>query len=127
LPKTVNGQNEPSLADRISVPFGFAARPFGVRNAAPRHYGDRVRDGIGVQVGATVEHVRTSDDSHTTGGLHLAASLDLPIWGSPGEGGVALRLYGRLLVTPSVVLEANQAVYEPPVSGQIYGGIVFYP
>jgi hypothetical protein len=124
---TVGGKTQPSLGDRVSVPFGLAARPFGALGERPRHFGDRLLGGLGVQLGATIEHVRTSDDSQTTGGLHLGLSVDVPVWGGPGEGGVALRLYGRLMVTPEVTLEANKSVFEPHASGQIFGGLAYYP
>jgi hypothetical protein len=126
LPVQQDGKTQPSLADRISVPFGIAARPLSGLGARDSYW-HRLLAGVGVQVGATVEHLRTSDDNRTVGGLHLAANLDIPVWGGPAEGGVALRLYGRLLIAPEIQLETNNAVFEPITSGQIYGGLVYYP
>lgn len=123
---TVNGVQQASFGDRISVPFGLAARPLAPLVIDSRSWWSRLAAGIGLQVGATVEHVRTSDDSQTTAGLHLALGVDVPIWGGPKEGGVALRLYGRLLVTPEISLDQKK-VFEPLASGQIYGGLAYYP
>jgi len=48
----------------------------------------------------------------------------VPLWGGPVEGGVALRLYGRLMAGPSVSLEAG-AVQMPALGGQFYGGVAW--
>ena len=118
----------PSLADRISVPFGLAARPF-----TPLVEGDawwqRLVQGIGLQVGLTVEHYRTSLSDDTTAGLHAALSLDIPLYGGPRTGGVALRGYARMLVTPEFLLEreSTQMVYVGYVSSQIYMGLCWTP
>ena len=61
-----------------------------------------------------------------TAGLHLGLGLDVPIWGGAKEGGVALRLYGRMMFTPSISLD-NNVVYEPVASGQLFAGINYYP
>ena len=112
------------LGDRVSVPFGLAVRPF----LAPQTtYLDRLAAGLGLQVGATVEHLRTSLDDKTTAGLHLGISVELPFYGClDGQSGVALRLFGRMLFTPPVTL-ANQLVAEPAVNGQFFLGLAFYP
>lgn len=124
---TVNGVQEPALGDRISVPFGLAARPFApLVIDTSSSWGSRLLAGLGVQVGVSVEHLRTSDDSATTAGLHVGLALDVPIYGGPKQGGVALRLYGRLLVTDAITLDKN-AVQEPIASAQLYGGLVYYP
>jgi hypothetical protein len=115
----------PSLADRISVPIGIAARPFAAL-AGPGWVG-RFVGGIGLSLGATLEHLRTSDADTTTGGLHIGASVELPVYGGAKQGGITLRVAGRVLFTPSVTLEANGSVAEPPVSGQLYAGICWYP
>jgi hypothetical protein len=123
---TIGSVQLQAFGDRISVPFGFAARPLASVGLKRRDYWGRLLTGIGLQAGITIEHVRTSDDSGTTAGLHLGLGVDVPLWGGTREGGVALRLYGRLLVTPSIALDAN-AVYEPVTSGQLFAGITYYP
>ncbi len=124
----VKNQKVPSLPDRISVPFGFAARPFMLARAiADRDgFGARLLQGIGVQVGIAVENLRTSDDSTTTAGLHLGASVDVPLWGSPALGGAAFRVAARGVFTPSVTLSAG-TVAEPSASGQLYAGFTWWP
>jgi hypothetical protein len=124
----VNNVKVPSLPDRISVPFGFAARPFMFwRRIAERDdFAARLVQGIGAQIGVAVENLRTSDDSTTTPGLHLGLSVDVPIWGSPRQGGAAIRVAGRGLFTPSVTLSSG-TVSEPSVSGQIYAGFTWWP
>lgn len=124
--QTVNGTKAPSLPDRISVPFGFAARPFTVLVERRDEYWARLVAGLGVQVGVTVENLRTSDDSQTVAGLHLGVSVDVPLWGGPVQGGAGLRLAGRALFTPAVSLSAN-SVAEPIASGQFYGGFCWWP
>ena len=113
-----------ALGDRISVPFGFAARPF---LAYADTYLGRLATGLGVQVGPTVEHLRTSLDGTTTAGLHLGASFEVPFYGClDHQSGVALRVFGRALFTPRVSLAAG-AVTEPAVSGQFFVGLAYYP
>jgi hypothetical protein len=61
--------------------------------------------------------------------FHLAFGLDVPLWGGPVEGGVMLRLYGRLIAAPAVSLESNNGapgqVQMPSVGGQFYGGVAW--
>jgi hypothetical protein len=127
----VNGQPQtlPSLADRISVPFGVVARPFSTLLPRSHAFVRRVLAGIGLQAGLTVEHVRTSDDSSTLVGFHGAASVEVPIWGGPVESGVTVRVMGRLLATQSATLDSRltQFAFEPTVSGQFYVGLAYYP
>jgi hypothetical protein len=123
---TVNGVMEPGFADRISIPFGMAARPLARWFVDRTDWGARLATGIGVQLGVTVEHLRTSDDSTTTAGLHAALAIDVPIWGGPKQSGIALRLYARLMITPTVNLD-NRAVFEPATSGQLFAGLVYIP
>lgn len=123
---TINGAMAPGFADRISIPFGVAARPLG-RWFADRHeWWARLVTGIGVQLGIAVEHLRTSDDSTTTAGLHAALSVDVPLYGGPKQSGVMLRLAARLMVTPTVQLD-NRAVFEPATNGQLFAGLAYYP
>jgi hypothetical protein len=122
----------PSLGDRISVPFGLAARPLAPLGLLRRDYWGRLITGIGVQAGISVEHLRTSDDNAATAGLHLGLGIDVPLWGGPREGGIALRVYARMLVTPEVRLDYDSMrklflVDEPIVSGQFFAGITYYP
>jgi hypothetical protein len=123
---TVGGVMQPGFADRISIPFGFAARPLARWVIEQRGWAARLAAGVGVQLGVTVEHLRTSDDQKTTGGLHAALAVDVPLYGGPKQGGVALRLYARLLITPGVTLDKG-AVFEPATSGQLFCGLVYYP
>jgi len=123
---TVNGVMEPGFADRISIPFGMAARPLAGWFVNRPSWVARLLSGVGVQVGIAVEHLRTSDDSTTTAGLHAALSVDVPLYGGPKRGGIALRLYGRLMVTSSVTLD-NRTVFEPATNGQLFAGLAYYP
>jgi hypothetical protein len=125
-----------SLGDRISVPFGFAMRPLATIGLRRRDYWGRLLTAIGLQAGLTVEHVRLSTSDATTAGLHVGVGIDVPLWGGTREGGVALRVYGRMMVTPSLSLAGapspggsggSIAVYEPPVSGQFFAGVTYYP
>ncbi|HWE30018.1 MAG TPA: hypothetical protein VHB97_18530 [Polyangia bacterium] len=122
----LNGVQQPGFADRISIPFGLAARPLARWFVDRSSWAARLASGVGLQVGVTVEHLRTSDDNATTAGLHVALAVDVPIYGGPKQGGVSLRLYGRLMLTPAVSLD-TQTVYEGPVSGQLFAGLVYYP
>ena len=123
---TVNGVMQPGFADRISVPFGLVVRPLAHWVVDRSSWAARLGEGVGLQIGATIEHLRTSDDSTTTGGLHLGLAVDVPIYGGTKEGGVALRLYARAILTPSVQLD-NKAVSEPSASAQLFAGLVYYP
>jgi hypothetical protein len=129
--KIVNGMPEsfPSLGDRVSVPFGLVWRPFTTLAPQSHAYVRQLLAGMGLQVGLTVEHVRTSDDSATLVGFHAAASVEVPLFGGPTESGVTLRLQGRLLATAPASLDTKiaQSVYEGPVSGQFYAGLAYYP
>jgi hypothetical protein len=82
----------------------------------------RLAAGIGIELGMSIEHIRTSGQSETTGALHAALALDVPLWGGPVEGGVALRFVGRLMAGSAVTLESG-AVAMPAVGGQFYGGV----
>ena len=123
---TVMGVMEPGFADRISVPFGLASRPLAPWFINRSQWWARLLDGIGVQLGLTVEHLRTSDDATTTAGLHAALSVDVPLYGGPKQGGAAIRLAGRLMVTPTIFLD-NRAVAEPATNGQLFIGFAYYP
>ncbi|HEX4458004.1 MAG TPA: hypothetical protein VIA18_08530, partial [Polyangia bacterium] len=69
---TVNGVQQAAFADRISVPFGLAARPLMLLGVDRDSWVGRLMAGIDLQLGITIEHLRTSDDSATTAGLHAA-------------------------------------------------------
>jgi hypothetical protein len=123
---TVGGVMQPGFGDRVSIPFGVAARPLAWSLINRPNWWARLLTGVGVQLGLTVEHVRTSDDSVTTAGLHAALGVDVPLYGGPKQGGIALRLYARLLVTPSITLD-TRTVFEPVASGQLFCGLAYYP
>jgi hypothetical protein len=123
---SVNGTQKPGFADRISVPFGVASRPFAPFTIDNEAWWARLVAGIGIQLGLTVEHLRTSDDNATVAGLHAALSVDVPLYGGPKQGGVALRLHARLMFTPEVNLD-NRTVFEPIASGQLFAGLCYYP
>jgi hypothetical protein len=123
---SANGVQQPGFADRISIPFGLATRPLAPFTVEKSAWWARLVSGIGVQVGVSIEHLRTSDDNATTAGLHAALGIDVPLYGGPKQGGVALRLYARALFTPSVSLDKN-TVFEPSASGQLYAGLSYYP
>jgi hypothetical protein len=120
-----NGVQQPSFGDRISVPFGLAARPF-ASLGRPGTYVARLLAGIDVQLGLTVEYVRTSDDDAATAGLHTAIALDVPIYGGVVEGGLALHLGARFFFTPEIWLD-NRSVFEPVASTQLFAGITYIP
>jgi hypothetical protein len=123
---TVNGVQQASFADRISVPFGLAARPLILLGFDRDTWTGRLLAGIDLQLGLTVEHLRTSDASATTAGLHAAVAVEVPIWGGPKQGGVALRLAARFIVTPATSLDMR-SVYEPIGSTQVFAGLSYYP
>lgn len=124
-PSDSTGKALPGFGDRISVPFGFALRPFSF-SGAHESWAHRLLDGIDVQVGLTVEHMRTSDDSVTTAGLHLGLAVDVPIYGGPHSGGVALRLAGRFIAQPQASLDSGQ-VFEPATTLQLFAGLAYIP
>jgi hypothetical protein len=123
---TISGVMQPGFADRISIPFGLAARPLARWFVDRKDWVARLAAGVGVQFGVTVEHLRTSDDTVTTAGLHAALAVDVPIYGGPKRGGIALRLYARMMITPTTNLDTN-SVFEPAVSGQLFAGLAYYP
>jgi hypothetical protein len=126
VPPTVDGVQQPALGDRISVPFGLAGRPLAPFAGDPRRWGNRLLTGIDVQLGLTVEHVRTSDENATTAGLHVGLAVDVPLYGGPIQGGVALRVAMRGLFTPEIWLD-NRSVFSGVASMQVFGGITYYP
>ena len=76
---------QPGFADRVSIPFGLAARPLAWQLIGRQGWWARLLAGIGVQIGLTVEHLRTSDDNATTAGLHAAFGIDVPLYGGPSR------------------------------------------
>jgi hypothetical protein len=122
----VNGVQQPALGDRISVPFGVAGRPLTPFAGDPRRWHNRLLTGVEVQLGLTIEHLRTSDESATTAGLHLALGVDVPLYGGPVQGGVALHAALRGLFTPEIWLD-NRSVFSGVASMQVFGGITYYP
>lgn len=123
-----SGNVRQAPGDRISIPFGVAFRPLGHlgmrAGAGARGWAQRLAAGIGLELGPTIEHIRTSGSSKTVGGLHAGLAVDVPLWGGPIEGGVMLRFAARLVAAPSVTLEAG-SVYMPAASGQLYGGVTW--
>jgi hypothetical protein len=114
----------PSLADRISVPFGFAARPLANLGGNGERWIEQLARGVDIQIGLTVEHYRTSGDADTVVGGHLALGVDVPI-----TGGFAIRAMARLMVTPEITLQsaAEQKVHVGLANGQFYLGLAWYP
>jgi hypothetical protein len=126
VPPMRDGVQQPALGDRISVPFGVAGRPLAPFAGSQRRWVNRLLTGVDVQLGLTIEHLRTSDESATTAGLHLGVAVELPIYGGPVQGGVALRLAMRALFTPEIYLD-NRSVFSGVASTQLFGGITYYP
>jgi hypothetical protein len=126
-----NGQPTtlPSLGDRISVPFGVVYRPFTTLLPNGRRWVRQLLAGMGVQLGLTVEHVRTSDDSATVAGLDVGASAEVPIFGGPTQSGLTFRVQGRMMVTQQIRIDTKitQSVFEDYVNGQLFAGICYYP
>jgi len=123
-----NGQVLPAPGDRISVPLGLAFRPLGHlgrrAGGGSRGWAERLAAGLGLELGVSVEHIRTSGESATVPALHAAVAADIPLWGGPVEGGVAIRLIGRFIASAAVSLEEG-AVQMPSVGGQFYGGLAW--
>jgi hypothetical protein len=123
---TIKGVMSPGFGDRVSIPFGVAARPLAWSLINRTAWWARLLCGVGVQLGLTVEHVRTSDDAATTAGMHAALGVDVPLYGGPKQGGIALRLYARVMITPAITLD-NRTVFEPTTSSQLFAGLSYYP
>lgn len=125
----------PAIPDRVSVPFGLAARPFARAAEDLRGYGGRVLAGIGLQAGLSVEHYRTSDRSTTTAGLHLELGVELPILRGPLEGNaLSLRAAGRMIVAAPLTYyvvadDSTSAVRhsESILNGQFLFAVCYYP
>lgn len=127
VPAPAMGAQARGFADRISVPFGFAARPLApIGNKRPGWVGAFL-SGFGAQIGLSVEYLMTSDAHATKAGLHVGASMELPIWGGPMQGGITARFYARGVFTSETYLETTRSVYAPVAVGQFYGGLCYYP
>ena len=121
----------PGFADRISIPFGLAARPLAlVRRSTLRAGGRGSLAGIGVQLGVTVEHLRTSDDRGAPPpGCTRRSPLDVPLYGGArGRAAWRCACTARLMVTPArhARQPARSAEHVPP-SGQLFAGLAYYP
>jgi hypothetical protein len=118
-----------NIPDRISAPFGLAARPFAVLVEHRGDYLGRLAQGVWVQLGVTIENLRTSDENQTVAGFHGAVGMDVPIWGGPVEGGVVLRVNYRMVAAPEVHLHAgeSQELFAPKFSSQIFAGLAYFP
>jgi hypothetical protein len=129
----IAAKGQDALPDRISLPLGVAVRPFAKLVEAQSSWLQRVAASFGVQAGASMEHLRISSDDATTAAFHLAFALELPVYRGPLDGGVALKLYGRLIAGPGVTIVptgsspgSTQARMDA-VSGQLFAGLVWYP
>lgn len=125
--------NQDALPDRISLPLGVAVRPFAKLVEAQSSWLQKFAASIGVQVGVSMEHLRISADEATTAAFHLGLAAELPVYRGPLQGGLALKLYGRLIAGPGVTIVptgsspgATQARMDG-VSGQLFAGLVWYP
>jgi hypothetical protein len=129
LPEPVNNMAPPSLADRISVPFGLAGRPLAWIGLLRDDWWGALAQGIGLEVGLSVEHLRVSDEDRTFAAFHLGGTVDVPLYGGPRAGGLALRFQWRLIAGPEQRLaeDETRTIYEPTASGQVFGGIAYYP
>jgi len=115
--------------DRISVPFGLAFRPLTAAMGDRRDYRARFARGLMMQLGLSVENLRSSDQSHTIAAFHIGAAVDVPLWGSVTEGGVAFRIYARGIFGPEVHLHAGDTkeLFAPNAAGQILAGFCYTP
>jgi hypothetical protein len=131
----VAAAQQDALPDRISLPLGLAVRPFAKLPSvvAQSSWLQRFVASIGVQVGASMEHLRISSDDATTAAFHLGFAAELPVYRGPLDGGIALKLYGRLIAGPGVTIVPTGAspgstqARMDGVSGQLFGGLVWYP
>jgi len=121
--------SDAAAPDRISVPFGLAVRPFVAAMGERRSWGSRLARGVVLQTGLSVENLRSSDQNHTIAAFHLAAGVDVPLWGSATEGGVALRVYARGIFGPEVHLHAGETreLFAPNATGQLMVGFCYTP
>lgn len=128
LPSQVGGTALPALGDRLSVPFGVAFRPLVLFANRISERTLRYLAGFDIQAGVSVEQLRTSANSTVTAGFHGALAWEVPLWGSPMDGGLALRVGGRLIAAPEVRLEVSprEELFIPRVSGQLYAGAGYY-
>lgn len=126
IPPSKNGTAEAGFGDRISVPFGFALRPLIAFGLDRSSWAGRLAAGVDLQVGISIEHLRSSDDSVTTAGFHLGVGVDIPVWGGPKQGGVAVRLAARFLFEPSETLDGGM-ISEPAATTQLFAGLAYVP
>lgn len=121
------GIAEPVASDRISMPVALAIRPLQPLGWRRTGWSSRLTSSLELQVGPSMEHVRSADESRTMAALHLGLGVDLPLYlGSAVEGGVTLQLLARGIVAPRVTL-ASATLESRTFTGQIYVGVCWYP
>ena len=123
----MGGAAEPVAADRISVPFVLAVRPLQPLGWGRMGWSSRLTSALELQIGPSVEHVRSAYEAKTLAALHVAVGFDIPLYlGSQIEGGVTLQLLARGVVAPRVTLATN-TLESRTFTGQIYAGVCWYP
>lgn len=123
------GRPLPSFGDRVSVTVAAVVRPLAPLAWRTPRYWTHLASGLGLELGGSVEHARTALESATQLGLHLGLLLDVPVYGTPMSGGLALRLSARALVSPEARFGLQQAgnyqVVEPGSALQLFAGLAY--
>jgi hypothetical protein len=128
----------PALADRISIPLGVALRPLAFLFRERTDYAAALAGGLGVQAGVSIENLRTSADDAWKPAGHIALTWDVPLYGSPIGGGVALRVAFRGLFSSETALSPASPstaggplgppqVVEPGAALQFFAGLSYVP
>ena len=124
----VNGERSPASPTASRSPS--ASRRGRSRGSHASHNdggGRLLRPGIGLQLGVTVEHLRTSDDNATTAGLHAALAVDVPLYGGPSRAASPCACHGRVMFTPEVNLDAQAPSSSRRRRGQLFAGLCLLP
>ena len=125
----------PGLPDRVSTTIALGLRPLaGLGWKRGDTFVARLLAGIGIEVGPSIEYLRTSSATLpncdipatvTQSGLHLSASVELPLLGDARTGWLSLRLSERLLVNapadlaPTVIGSSTTCTAQVHASGTL--------
>jgi len=147
------GFDLPGLADRVSAVFAVAVRPLAPLAWRAARSGDaylaRFLDGVGVEIGPSVEYYRSASidptktvngmsvpacpdvpSEATHGALHVALTLEAPLGGSARTGWVAVRGTARFIVSDEARLAPTPTcqpqVVERGAASQLLVGLAYY-